>query len=387
MNTWDVFLSDRLQVLRGLDTAGVRAGLKSGEFREDDLIRPAGSSDPWVRLADLPELLVSESEPEPELEPEPEPEPPTLVETTPEPLDEIERQHEKPTEADDRSSEHAAELVSSEFVLDDEDVEEEEEEEAEDEFEEPSWSDEIIASESAESPPVLDDNDEDEDEEPPQDSLFAIIDEDEEEADDEDSEERRASARPQSRESQIALPVDDEEIAEWEDHEQVAEALEEDEDLAAFSLAPDAPEPLEELDLTAMVDVAFQLILFFLVTATSMYFKTLEIPAPNPDERSVATRQARTLEDLEEDYILVNIDPRGSFTIDHEPVTASLAAISERLRNARGETGRTSMLVTADSATILRYAVLAIDAANENGLQIAIARPTTFGVEEEAGGE
>ena len=32
-----------------------------------------------------------------------------------------------------------------------------------------------------------------------------------------------------------------------------------------------------------MVDVAFQLVLFFLVTATTVLYKSLEVPKPNPE--------------------------------------------------------------------------------------------------------
>ena len=40
---------------------------------------------------------------------------------------------------------------------------------------------------------------------------------------------------------------------------------------------------VEELDLAPMVDVAFQLVLFFMVTATTVLYKTLEIPKPTPE--------------------------------------------------------------------------------------------------------
>ena len=47
----------------------------------------------------------------------------------------------------------------------------------------------------------------------------------------------------------------------------------------------------------------------------------------------------------------------------------------ENLRRAREKTGRQSMLLSADFATLHRNAVLAYDAAIEIGLSIAIAKP------------
>ena len=60
----------------------------------------------------------------------------------------------------------------------------------------------------------------------------------------------------------------------------------------------------------AMVDVAFQLVLFFLVTATTILYKTLEIPKPSTDAppSAVAQGRSKTLDDLSKDYIVVEID-------------------------------------------------------------------------------
>ena len=135
---------------------------------------------------------------------------------------------------------------------------------------------------------------------------------------------------------------------------------------------------VEELDLAPMVDVAFQLVLFFMVTATTVLYKTLEIPKPTADQPpgAVAQGHSRSVEDLQKDYILVEIDAGGAMKIDREPVAANVDALAERLRTAREKTNRKVMLLSADYATPHRNAVLAIDAANEIGMSIAMAKPT-----------
>jgi len=126
-----------------------------------------------------------------------------------------------------------------------------------------------------------------------------------------------------------------------------------------------------------MVDVAFQLVLFFLVTATTVLYKSLEVPKPNPESPASAATQgrSRSLEELQQDFILVEIDPAGTMKIDQTPVGANMAELVGRLRDTREKTGRKAMLLSADFATPHRNAVLAYDAANEIGLEIAIARP------------
>ncbi len=152
----------------------------------------------------------------------------------------------------------------------------------------------------------------------------------------------------------------------------------EDDEASDFTLSRTSTERVEELDLAAMVDVAFQLVLFFLVTASTIVFKTLEVPKPNEDKPPEAAAQARakSIDELEKDYIFVEVDAEGGVKIDHLPVPADRAALIEKLRVAREATGRKAMLLSADFATRHKNAVLAFDVASEIDLQIAIAQPS-----------
>lgn len=173
--------------------------------------------------------------------------------------------------------------------------------------------------------------------------------------------------------SRVSLPV----VAsrDWNEDRQPVEGGEEEGD---FTFTRSGPMTVEELDLAPMVNVAFQLVLFFMVTATTVLFKTLEIPKPNADAPpgAVAQGASRSLDDFKDAYVIVEIDASGAMKIDHEPVQADLNALVERLRTAREKTSRTQMLLSADFATPHRHAVLAYDAANEIGMGIAIAKPT-----------
>ena len=136
---------------------------------------------------------------------------------------------------------------------------------------------------------------------------------------------------------------------------------------------------VEELDLAPMVDVAFQLVLFFMVAAQTVLYKTLEIPKPTTEQAPAAVAQgrSRTLDELKDDYILVEIDSSGAMKLDRQPIAADMTTLVERLRSAREATRRKAMLLSADFATPHRNAVLAYDAANEIGLGIVIARPAS----------
>jgi biopolymer transport protein ExbD len=456
---WDVFHSDRLEVQRGLSSAEVRQALASGDLRDDDLIRPAGSSVPWGSLLDSPALSESEHEiappaaakPEPPRPPVPKPEAPRAEAAKPQapqaPQPEIAKpqtpkpevakpQAAKPEAAKPQAARPevakpqvlkpevakpplakpessatkppaaapgaaaAAEILHSEFppvdasvefraasLLSDEDparaattedlgVERFGRGMTEDLrlnalFEEPARRKETPLE------AILDADDHTIKEAP----LEAIIDEDEEDPADFSLDPRKAG-NPRTRVTLPLEPVETEQeslVAEVVDDE--IDDLDEDEAVAEFTLTRGATEKVEELDLAAMVDVAFQLVLFFLVTATTIMYKTLEVPKPAADAPpgAVSQGQGKSLEDLANDYILVEIDPQGAVKVDHEPAPGDMAGLAERFRSARAQTGRAKMLLSADALTMHRAAVAAYDAANEIGLGIAIARPTNSG--------
>jgi len=302
---WDVFHSDRLELVRGLSADQIAAGLASGEIRNDDLARPSGTNTPWARIADLPELLQPA---------EPPPAEPLFDET--------------------KTVEMPAPVPVRDWPV------EEDEDEEDEEAEPPAGAERIVPT-------------------------WELTEDD---LGQEDRDQQRSSSR-------VGLPV----VASRDhgDRPEFDEGDEEEDDEATVSLSRSGPARVEELDLAAMVDVAFQLVLFFLVTATTILYKTLEIPKPStePPPGAVAQGRQRTLDELQEDFILVEIDAEGNVRIDREPVAAEMSALTERLRTARETTGRTTMLLSAEFATPHRNAVLAYDAANDIGLAIAIAKP------------
>ncbi len=314
MATWDVFHSDRLEVERGLSTAEVCAALESGHLVDDDLIRPAGTTTPWTRLVDMPPLVDAEPAPPPKPAPVPPPSAPVAF----------------------------AESPPTHFLIDDDD------------------DDDLEVLEA-----IIDDDDE------PDEPVPATR------AGDDRALDLDSENDLNLRDESIELPSI--EVATWDDDldDDEFDPQEEDEAAAEFTLARGSAETVEELDLAAMVDVAFQLVLFFLVTATTVMFKSLEVPKPNPESSPAAAAQgqSKSMEDLKETYIVVEIDAAGALKVDNEPTAADMSALVARLRDLRERTKRTTMLLSADFATPHKSAVLAYDAANEIGMAIAIARP------------
>jgi biopolymer transport protein ExbD len=339
MQLWDVFHNARVEAEHSLTADAVRQALASGDLVQDDLVRPAGHTS-WTRIGDSPEF--------------------STLGLTP-----------------DRNP-FASGPAS---------------------FEPPSFDEELDTAESHFSQfEEVPEPDAPGDREPPRapkpqqpihdlefqsDADFEI----EVEVDDDP----KPQPAPGHRREPIAgLPIssDDEyggsEIPRYDhpipdmDFEEY-DPQDEDEEAAEFTFTRSSAERVEELDLAAMVDVAFQLVLFFLVTAQVVLFKTLEIPRPNEDKPPDAAVQARTksIDELKDDYILVEVDAAGAIKIDRQPVAASRPVLIEKLRKTREDTQRKAMLLSADFATRHENAVLVFDVANEIDLRIAIAQPVS----------
>ncbi len=93
----------------------------------------------------------------------------------------------------------------------------------------------------------------------------------------------------------------------------------------------------EELDMTAMVDVTFLLLIFFMVTASFSLQKSIESPRQQSDAPSSNSQQ---IEVLETDVVTVQINEMGSFLVlapDWERETPGKQNLIRALREVIGD--------------------------------------------------
>lgn len=119
---------------------------------------------------------------------------------------------------------------------------------------------------------------------------------------------------------------------------------------------------VEEMDLTPMVDVTFLLLIFFMITASFSIQKTLEVPAPDPDEEGAST--SISIQEMEETSVTVHIDSRNVMYVDDEPVSDP-TRLPDMLRASR----MSEVLITSHEDALHEMVVKAIDAANEVQMQ------------------
>lgn len=123
----------------------------------------------------------------------------------------------------------------------------------------------------------------------------------------------------------------------------------------------------DDMDLTPMVDVTFQLLIFFMVTASFALQKSIDVPTPDPDKKGAA-QQLQILEDLEGTSIKVLVDAANLITIDDEPLPDP-SRLADALKDKMRKEQKTEILITANAAALHRSVIAVIDAANSVGMQ------------------
>lgn len=127
-----------------------------------------------------------------------------------------------------------------------------------------------------------------------------------------------------------------------------------------MNLRPDYKEETVEVNLTALIDVVFLLLIFFMVTTTFDRHARLKVSLPEASTK--ATQQ-------QNEPIVLSIDAKGNYFInDRQVVNTSLATLKQALRKTIGEDRDIGLVLRADGNTPHQSVVRAMDAAAQLGL-------------------
>jgi len=139
-------------------------------------------------------------------------------------------------------------------------------------------------------------------------------------------------------------------------------------------ILPPQPHPEDLIDMTAMVDIVFFLLIFFMVTSLQALEAVMNMPTPQSAEGGAAS--SRSVTDLENDpnYITVRIEDDDSIWVEDTQVFND-HELAMRLRTARGSEGPRTLLVIGDADASHGAAVRVFDAgagAGVNGISLVV---------------
>ena len=113
-----------------------------------------------------------------------------------------------------------------------------------------------------------------------------------------------------------------------------------------------------EINITAMIDVVFLLLIFFMVTTT--FSRETELKIVLPDAQGTPKTAEAHLE--------ITIDPEGNYYINrHEVSNRDLDTLKRALRQAAGVDKKPPLVISADAKTPHQAVIRAMDAASQLG--------------------
>jgi biopolymer transport protein ExbD len=124
----------------------------------------------------------------------------------------------------------------------------------------------------------------------------------------------------------------------------------------------------ELIDMTAMVDIVFFLLIFFLVT--SMHALDSTIPMPAPDPQKGAAREPRSVAAIDSDdsYVVVRVDRNDKITVEGSEVRSDRELLF-KLRDLRlGSAHPEKLLVVGHGDATHGTVVMVLDAGRELGM-------------------
>ena len=131
-----------------------------------------------------------------------------------------------------------------------------------------------------------------------------------------------------------------------------------------MNLRPDHREETVEVNLTALIDVVFLLLIFFMVTTTFDRHERLKVSLP---ESSAKTTQQK------DEPLVLSIDAKGNYFLnDRQIVNQQLGTLKQALQKTIGRDKKdykdVALVLRADANTPHQSVVRAMDAASQLGM-------------------
>ncbi len=123
------------------------------------------------------------------------------------------------------------------------------------------------------------------------------------------------------------------------------------------------------VDMTAMVDIVFFVLIFFMVTSMEGVYSSIDLPSP--DSQKTTTSGTRNVSDFEsdKDYVIVRIDKDNTIWLNDTEVT-SQQELLVRLREIRQSNSPPNrMLVLGNGQATNGRVVEVLDAGSDVGME------------------
>ncbi len=132
-------------------------------------------------------------------------------------------------------------------------------------------------------------------------------------------------------------------------------------------LMPQRTQHRDLIDMTAMVDIVFFLLIFFLVTSMQSIEAVINLPAPQPPASARDSVQAVPDVSNDPNYVVVTIDADDAVWVEDEEALSE-QDLRSKLRAARQKDERSGMLIKAAGESTHGTFVSVLDAGADAGM-------------------
>jgi biopolymer transport protein ExbD len=123
------------------------------------------------------------------------------------------------------------------------------------------------------------------------------------------------------------------------------------------------------VDMTAMVDIVFFVLIFFMVTSMDGSFCSIKMPAPDPQKAAATGR--KSVSDLESDkeLVIVRIDRDNTVWLNESEISSNQELLVRLRELRRGASSLNRMLVLGNSEATHGKVVEVLDAGSDVGME------------------
>ena len=121
------------------------------------------------------------------------------------------------------------------------------------------------------------------------------------------------------------------------------------------------------VDMTAMVDIVFFVLIFFMVTSMQGVFSSISMPTPDPQK--VASQGRRSVSEFEKaDFVVVRIDRDNTVWLNDREIPSEQELLVQLRALRRSGSASNRMLVLGNSEAKHGTVVMVLDAGSDAGM-------------------
>jgi biopolymer transport protein ExbD len=123
------------------------------------------------------------------------------------------------------------------------------------------------------------------------------------------------------------------------------------------------------VDMTAMVDIVFFVLIFFMVTSMEGVYSSIKLPTPDPQKTASSGRKSVSEIESDKECVLVRIDRDNTVWLNDTEIPGEQELLV-RLREARqGASAPNRLLVLGNSEAKSGTVVMVLDAGSDVGME------------------